>query len=78
MARFSRSCGCSILAALVLVCLIDVPPVAAESVLRIAHIAEPETLDPHKAVVSSQVNTGKLDVTALGVAAPDERTARSP
>jgi ABC-type oligopeptide transport system substrate-binding subunit len=160
MARFSRSCGCSILAALVLVCLIGVPPAVAERVLRIADMGEPETLDPHKAVLDAdthvlwnlfeglvvldpkgnaapgaaeswsvsedglvyrfklrtnakwsngeavtakdfvfsfrrvedpksnsraaeilypirnaeEVNTGKLDVTALGVAAPDERT----
>jgi oligopeptide transport system substrate-binding protein len=56
MARFSRSCGCSILAALVLVYLIGVPPAAAESVLRIANMAEPESLDPHKTFFAPQIN----------------------
>ena len=48
MARFSRSCACSTFAALMLVCLIGVPPAIAETVLRIANLAEPESLDPHK------------------------------
>ena len=160
MARFGRSCACSIFAALMLACLAGAPPAVAETVLRIANLADPESLDPHKVTANyvshvtrnlfeglvvldpkgnvapgvaeswsvsedglsyrfklranakwsngdpvtagdfvfsfrrvedprtvsrdaedlypiknaEEVNTGKLDVTALGVAAPDERT----
>jgi oligopeptide transport system substrate-binding protein len=163
MASFSRSCACSIFVALTLASLIGVPPAVAETVLRIANLAEPESLDPHKVTTNFQeditrnlfeglvvldpkgnvapgvaeswsvsedglsyrfklrsnarwsngdpvtagdfvfsfrrmedprtvareaeelypiknaeeVNTGKLDVTALGVAAPDERTVET-
>jgi ABC-type oligopeptide transport system substrate-binding subunit len=44
----SRACGV-LAAALMLACFIAVPPAAAETVLRIANLAEPESLDPHKA-----------------------------
>jgi ABC-type oligopeptide transport system substrate-binding subunit len=56
MTRVSHSCARGILAALVLTCLIGVPPAVAETVLRIANLAEPESLDPHKAVMQVQVN----------------------
>jgi ABC-type oligopeptide transport system substrate-binding subunit len=49
MARFSRYCARDILAALMLACFIAVPPAVAETVLRIANLAEPDSLDPHKA-----------------------------
>jgi oligopeptide transport system substrate-binding protein len=161
MPRLSFACACSIFAALMLASLVGVPlPAVAETVLRIANIGEPESLDPHKVSApyvsnitrnlfeglvvldpkgnvapgvaeswtvsedgltyrfklranakwsngdpvtasdfvfsfrrvedpktlsreaeelypiknAEEVNTGKLDVTALGVAAPDERT----
>jgi len=48
MARFGRSCACSIFAALMLACLAGAPPAVAETVLRIANLADPESLDPHK------------------------------
>ena len=32
------------------------PPAVAETVLRIANLAEPETLDPHKVVTNVQIN----------------------
>jgi ABC-type oligopeptide transport system substrate-binding subunit len=162
MARFSRSCACGIFAALMVAAFVAVPPAVAETVLRIANLAEPESLDPHKVLSNpalrvsrnlfeglvvldpkgnvapgvaeswsvsedglsyrfrlranakwsngdpltagdfvfsfrrvedpktvsvqaevlypirnaEEVNTGKLDVTGLGVAAPDERTSR--
>ena len=56
MARLSRSCACSIFAALTLACLIGVPPAVGETVLRIANLAEPETLDPHKVVANTEIN----------------------
>ena len=48
MARFSRCCARGIFAALMLSSLAGVPPAVAETVLRIANLAEPESLDPHK------------------------------
>jgi ABC-type oligopeptide transport system substrate-binding subunit len=56
MACFSRSRACSILAALVLTCFVAVPPAVAETVLRIANIAEPDTLDPHKTSMPQSIN----------------------
>jgi oligopeptide transport system substrate-binding protein len=56
MASFSRSCACSIFAALTLACLIGVPPAVAETVLHIANLAEPETLDLHKTTLQEQIN----------------------
>jgi oligopeptide transport system substrate-binding protein len=159
MASFALSRACILAAALTLT-LAGLSPAVAETVLRIANLAEPETLDPHKSAATyethilrnlfeglvvldpkgnvapgvaeswlvsedglsyrfklrtsarwsngepvtasdfvfsfrrvedpksnskyadelypiknaEEVNTGKLDVTALGVAAPDERT----
>ena len=52
MTRFSRSCAYSIFAALMLACLAGAPPAAAETVLRIANLAEPASLDPHKTQLS--------------------------
>jgi ABC-type oligopeptide transport system substrate-binding subunit len=49
MPRFGRFCACNIFAALTLVCFIAVPAAFAETVLRIANLAEPDSLDPHKA-----------------------------
>jgi ABC-type oligopeptide transport system substrate-binding subunit len=46
--RLSHSCARGILAALMLTSVVRVPSVAAETVLRIANLAEPGTLDPHK------------------------------
>jgi quercetin dioxygenase-like cupin family protein len=56
MARISRLCARGIFAALVLTSFVGVPPVAAETVLRVANMAEPETLDPHKTVQQQQIN----------------------
>ena len=56
MARFSRCCACSIFAALVLAYLAGAPPAVAETVLRIANLAEPESLDPHKTVLQPEIN----------------------
>jgi ABC-type oligopeptide transport system substrate-binding subunit len=56
MAPFSRSCARGILAALVLTSIVGVPPAVAETVLRIANTAEPETLDPHKTAQQVQIN----------------------
>jgi ABC-type oligopeptide transport system substrate-binding subunit len=56
MAGFMLSRARAILAALTLVCLIGVPPAAAETVLRIANLAEPESLDPHKVLLNPQVH----------------------
>jgi oligopeptide transport system substrate-binding protein len=56
MARFSRSCARGILAALMLTSVVRVPPVAAETMLRIANLAEPETLDPHKVAADTEIN----------------------
>jgi oligopeptide transport system substrate-binding protein len=48
MASLSRSCARGILAALMLSSVVGVPPAVADTVLRIANMAEPDTLDPHK------------------------------
>ena len=56
MASLTLSRACSLLAAaLMLVCLIGVPPSVAETVLRIANLAEPETLDPHKQSTATEM-----------------------
>ena len=47
MARFSCSFALTISAALVLA-VVGAPPAVAETVLRIANLAEPASLDPHK------------------------------
>jgi oligopeptide transport system substrate-binding protein len=54
MASLSRAC--SIFVALTLASLIGVPPAVAETVLRIANLAEPESLDPHKVTTNFQEN----------------------
>jgi oligopeptide transport system substrate-binding protein len=56
MARYSRYCACSIFAVLMFACLAGAPPAVAETVLRIAHLAEPETLDPHKTTLVREIN----------------------
>jgi oligopeptide transport system substrate-binding protein len=56
MARFRRSCAYCIFAALMLACLAGAPPATAETVLRIANLAEPESLDPHKTVLQPEIN----------------------
>jgi ABC-type oligopeptide transport system substrate-binding subunit len=56
-----RSCARGILAALILACLVGPAPALAETVLRIANLAEPETLDPHK------VNTAQAWNIALNL-----------
>jgi ABC-type oligopeptide transport system substrate-binding subunit len=57
MARFTHSRACGILAAaLTLACSIVVPPAVAETVLHIANIAEPDTLDPHKTSKPQTIN----------------------
>ena len=55
MARFGRSCARSIFAAVTLACLIGMTPAVGETVLRIANLAEPETLDPHKVVAHVEI-----------------------
>ena len=57
MARISRLC--CIFAALVLASFVGVSPVAAETVLRVANMAEPETLDLHKTVQQQQINISR-------------------
>ena len=59
MARFSRCCACSIFAALVLAYLAGAPPAVAETVLRIANLDEPESLDPHKVWNSRQIHIAR-------------------
>ena len=59
MKRLSHSCARGILAALMLACLIGVPPAVAETVLRIANLGEPESLDPHKVWNSRQTNIAR-------------------
>jgi oligopeptide transport system substrate-binding protein len=56
VARYSRYCACSIFAALVLARFAGPPPAVAETVLRIANLAEPESLDPHKTQLQQQIN----------------------
>jgi ABC-type oligopeptide transport system substrate-binding subunit len=56
MARFGRFCARAFLPALVLTSIVGVPPAVAETVLRIANIAEPESLDPHKTVGEAMPN----------------------
>jgi ABC-type oligopeptide transport system substrate-binding subunit len=53
--RFVR--GGALAAALALTCIIAaVPPARAETVLRMANLGEPETLDPHKASTTIEFN----------------------
>jgi hypothetical protein len=47
MAGIMLSRARAILAALTFACYVAVPPAVAETVLRIANLAEPESLDPH-------------------------------
>jgi len=56
MTRLSHSCVRGIFATLVFACLIGITPAAAESVLRIANIYEPESLDPHKVTDPANIN----------------------
>jgi oligopeptide transport system substrate-binding protein len=56
MAHYSRYCAYSIFAVLMFACLAGAPPAVAETVLRIAHLAEPETLDPHKTTLQRESN----------------------
>ena len=56
MTRLIHSCARGILAALMLTSVVRVPPAVAETVLRIANLAEPESLDPHKTVLQFQIN----------------------
>jgi ABC-type oligopeptide transport system substrate-binding subunit len=56
MARFSRSCARSIFAALMLASFAVTPPAVAETMLRIANLAEPESLDPHKTILQPEIN----------------------
>jgi ABC-type oligopeptide transport system substrate-binding subunit len=56
MARFSCSFALGISAALVLASVVGVPPAVAETVLRIANLAEPATLDPHKTETYAEIN----------------------
>jgi oligopeptide transport system substrate-binding protein len=56
MTRFSRSCACSIFAALMLARFAGAPPAVAETMLRIANLAEPESLDPHKTLLQQEIN----------------------
>lgn len=48
MARLSCSFALGISAALILAGVVAAPPAVAETVLRIANLAEPASLDPHK------------------------------
>ena len=56
MARYRRYCARSIFVALMLACLAGASPAVAETVLRIANLAEPESLDPHKTFVTAEFN----------------------
>jgi ABC-type oligopeptide transport system substrate-binding subunit len=49
MASLTLSRACGILAAALTLCLNGVPRAGAETVLRIAELAEPDSIDPHKA-----------------------------
>ena len=55
MARFSCSFALTISAALVLA-VVEAPPAVAETVLRIANLAEPASLDPHKYEIGIEFN----------------------
>jgi oligopeptide transport system substrate-binding protein len=56
MARLSCSFALGISAALILAGVVAAPPAVAETVLRIANLAEPASLDPHKTVMKVQIN----------------------
>ena len=56
MTRLIHSCARGILAALMLTSVVRVPPAVAETVLRIANLAEPVSLDPHKTSLQFQIN----------------------
>jgi ABC-type oligopeptide transport system substrate-binding subunit len=53
MAGLTLSRACGILAAALMLCFIDVAPAIAETVLRIANLNEPDSLDPHKTEMAS-------------------------
>jgi len=56
MAGFTLSPARAILTALTFSWVIGMPPAVAETVLRIANLAEPETLDPHRVTTPFQEN----------------------
>jgi ABC-type oligopeptide transport system substrate-binding subunit len=47
---------CSVFAALTLGCLIGIAPAVAETVLRIANLAEPDSLDPHRTDLLAEIH----------------------
>jgi ABC-type oligopeptide transport system substrate-binding subunit len=54
MARFSCTFALGIFAALILAGVVGAPPAVAQTVLRIANLGEPESLDPHKTVSTKE------------------------
>jgi oligopeptide transport system substrate-binding protein len=75
MARFGRSSARGIFAGLALACLVGVTPAIAETVLRIANLAEPETLDPHKVVTGPAVHIARNLFEGLVVLDPKGNVA---
>jgi oligopeptide transport system substrate-binding protein len=75
MSRFSRSCAHGIFAALTLACLVGVPPAVAKTVLRIANLAELESLDPHKVFANAQINVTRNLFEGLVVLDPKGNVA---
>jgi ABC-type oligopeptide transport system substrate-binding subunit len=56
MARFNPTRGRAIFVALILASLVGTRPAVAETVLRIANLADPESLDPHKATSFAEIH----------------------
>jgi ABC-type oligopeptide transport system substrate-binding subunit len=75
MASLSRSCARGILAALMLTSVVGAPPAVAETVLRIANMAEPESLDPHKTTLQEQINVTRNLFEGLVVLDPKGNVA---
>jgi oligopeptide transport system substrate-binding protein len=69
----TRACG--ILGAALTLCPVGVPPAVAETVLRIANLAELESLDPHKATTNSQIHVTRNLFEGLVVLDPKGNVA---
>jgi hypothetical protein len=71
----SRACGILAAALMTLACAVAVPPAVAETMLRIANMAEPETLDPHKVTTNFQENITRNLFEGLVVLDPKDHVA---
>jgi oligopeptide transport system substrate-binding protein len=75
MTSLSLTRACGILGDALTLCPVGVPPAVAETVLRIANLAELESLDPHKATTNSQIHVTRNLFEGLVVLDPKGNVA---